>query len=169
MKKPVAQVLRWGVSPIVAMCLSYLLVGQLLARSEPDPLTARELREATELRLFSNELAVRVDEFLEKKEVTGSAKQASYEQWVRRHFRPGINDLRQRMIHSDLSSRAHTALLAAADRVAAMGARPRDLRLQESARSAVLEAMAQSESHITRMGADKRVTPRPVAPSFAKR
>ena len=169
MKRPIAQGLRWGVSPIVAMCLSYLLVGQLLARSGPDPLTARELREATELRLFSNELVLLVGEFLEKKGVRGPAEQASYEKWVHRAFHPRVNDLRQRLVRSDLSSRAHTALLAAADRTAAMSARPEDVRLQESARSAVLEAMAQSESHITQMGADKRVTPRPVRPSFTKR
>ena len=41
--------------------------------------------------------------------------------------------------------------------------------LEESARSAVLNAMAQSESHITQIGADKRVTPRPATPSFRKR
>lgn len=169
MKMPISKALRWGLTPIVAMCLSYLLVGQLLARSGPDPLTASELREARELRLFSNELVMLVDEFLAGRTATGSAGQASYEKWVRRSFHPRINDLRQRLIHSDLSSRAHTALLAAADRAAAMSGRPQDLRLQENARSAVLNAMAQSESRITQMGAGKRVTPRPVAPSFAKR
>ena len=169
MKKPIAQTLRWGVSPIVAMCLSYFLVGQLLARSEPDPLTLEELQEATELRLYSNELVLLVDEFLVKKRVTEPAGQASYEKWVQRSFHPRVNDLRQRLIHSDLSSRAHTALLAAADRAAAMGGRPQDARLQESARSAVLKALAQSESRIAQMGADKRVTPRPATPSFTKR
>lgn len=168
MKRPIARALRWGVSPIVAMCLSYLLVGQLLGTSKPDPLTLEELREATELRLFSNELVLLVDEFLAKKGVTGPAKQASYEKWVDRSFHPRVNDLRQRLVRSDLSSRAHTALLAAADRAAAMGARPQDVRLQASARSAVLEAVAQSESHITQLGADKRVTPRPATPSFTK-
>ena len=169
MKKPAAQALRWGVSPVVAMCLSYLLVGQLLARSEPDPLTVEELHEATELRLFSNELVLLVDEFLEKKGVSGPAEQASYEKWVHRSFHARVNDLRQRLVHSDLSSRAHTALLAAADRAAAMATRPQDVRLQESARSAVLEAVARSESHITQMGADERVTPRPATPSFTER
>ena len=169
MKKPISQALRWGVTPIVAMCLSYLLVGQLLARSEPDPLTLEELREATQLRLFSNELVLLVDEFLVKERVTEPAGRASYEKWVRRSFHPKVNDLRQRLVRSDLSSRAHTALLAAADRTAAMGGRPQDARLQESAKSAVLEALAKSESHITQMGADKRVTPRPATPSFTKR
>lgn len=168
MKRPIARTLRWGVSPIVAMCLSYFLVGQLLARSEPDALTPEELQAATELRLFSNELVLLVNEFLQKKGVAGPAEQASYEKWVHRNFHPRVNDLRQRLIHSNLSSRAHTAVLAAADRAAAMGARPRELRLQESARSAVLDAVAQSESHITQMGAGKRVTPRPATPSFTK-
>lgn len=169
MKKPVVKALRWGVSPVVAMCLSYLLVGQLLARSEPDPLTPEELQEATELRLFSNELVRLVDEFLKKNEVTEPADRVSYERWAHRNFHPRVNDLRQRLVHSNLSSRAHTALLAAADRAAAMGARPRDLGLHERAKSAVLDALARSDSRITQLGADKRVTPRPVTPSFAKR
>lgn len=169
MKKPIPKALRWGVSPIVAMCLSYLLVGQFLARSEPDPLTPGELQEAMEHRLFSNELVVLVDEFLKKNEVTDPAARASYERWVQRTFRPRVNDLRQRLIHSDLSSRAHTAILAAADRVAAMAARPQDLRLRENARLAVLEAIVRSESHITQLGADKHVTPRQVTPYFARR
>lgn len=168
MKRPIARALRWGVSPIVAMCLSYFLVGQLLARSEPDALTLEELEAATELRLFSNELVLLVNEFLQKKGVAGPAEQALYEKWIHRNFHPRVNDLRQRLIHSDLSSRAHTSLLAAADRVAAMRAGPEDLRMQEKARSAVLEAVAQSESHITQIGAGKRVTPRPATPSFTK-
>lgn len=169
MKKPVSKALRWGVSPIVAMCLSYLLVGQLLARSQPDPLTPGELREAMELRQFSNELVLLVNEFLQKDRVTEAAARAFHEQWVHRSFHPRVNDLRQRLVHSDLSSRAHTALLAAADRASAMGARPQDARSHESAVSAVLEAIALSESHIAQLGADKRVTPRLVTPSFAKR
>ena len=169
MKKRVSKALRWGVSPIVAMCLSYLLVGQFLAPSEPEPLTPEELREATELRLFSNELVLLMDEFLKKNRVTEAAARGSHETWVQRSFHPRVNDLRQRLLHSDLSSRAHTALLAAADRAAAMSARSQDARSHESARSAVLKAVALTESRISQLGADKRVTPRLVTPSFAKR
>lgn len=169
MKKTVSKALRWGVTPIVAMCLSYLLVGRFLAPLEPDPLTPEELQEATELRLFSNELVLLVDEFLKKDQVTNVAARATHEQWIKRSFRPRVNDLRQRLLRSELSSRAHTALLAAADRAAAMGSQARGTQLYDGVRSAVLEAVARSESHISQLGAEKRVTPRQVAPSFAKR
>ena len=42
MKLPFANSMRWGVSFLAAMCLSYLLVGQLLGRSKPDPLSAAD-------------------------------------------------------------------------------------------------------------------------------
>lgn len=170
MKMPLAYAVRWGASSLVAMCLSYLLVGQLLARSEPDPLSAMEIMEATELRLFSNELVSLIDEFLEKGRATaGPADMASYEQWIDRNFHPQTNDLRQRLVYSRLGGSAHTALLAAADRAVAMGAQPGDTRLRENATAAALEAAAKTESRIAQIGAEEHITPPPATPSFSKR
>lgn len=170
MKMPGAYTMRWGVSSVVAMCLSYLLVGQLLARSAPDPISAAELREATELRLFTNELVSLVDEFLKRGRATdGPADEAAYERWIDRSFHPKTNDLRQRLVHTKLSGRALSALLAAADRAVAMGAQPEDTHLRENATAAVLEATAKTKSRIAQMGAEKRIAPPPLKPSFAKR
>lgn len=170
MKMPFAYSVRWSVSFLAAMCLSYLLVGQLLARSAPAPLSAAELMEATELRLFSNELVSLVNVFLEKgRAAAGAAGMASYEQWIGRKFHPQTNDLRQRLVYSELSGSAHTALLAAADRAIGMGSQHEDTRLRESATAAVLEAVAKTESRIAQMGAEKHITPGPLTPSFSRR
>lgn len=168
MKKPLIYTLRWGGTSILAMGLTYLLVGQLLAGSRPTPITAADLAEARELRLFSNELVEMVDEFLSRSKAVEAAQVVSYERWAELDFRPRTNDLRQRLVHSRLSNRAHTALLAAADRAVAMSASPRDPRLTQRATKAVLEALEQTEARITQLRLAKRIRPGPATPSFTK-
>lgn len=169
MKQPLLNTLRWGGTPILAMGLTYLLVGQLLAGSTPAaPVTTADLREAKELRLFSNELVHMLDELFARANSTERPEVASYQRWADEDFRPRTNDLRQRLIHSELSSRAHTALLAGADRTVAMSANPHDSRLTQHATRAVLEAVEQSEARISQLRASERITPRAVTPSFPK-
>jgi len=168
MKKPLLYTLRWGGTSFIAMALTYLLVGQLLVGARPAPVSAAELREATELRLFSNELVDMVEEFLARTKSAKAGQAAAYERWAEQDFRPRGNDFRQRLIHSKLNNRAHTALLAAADRTVAMSASPHDSRLSQSAKRAALEAVKLCESHIAQLGATKGISPAPATPSFAK-
>lgn len=168
MKKPLIYTLRWGGTSLVAMGLTYLLVGQLLAGSGPEPVTPADLQEAKELRLFSNELVDMVEEFLVRAQAAEAAQVASYKRWAAHDFRPRTNDFRQRLVHSRLSNRAHTALLAAADRCVAMSASPRNRRLTQNATKAVLEAVEQTEARIAQLRVAKRIRPGPATPSFAR-
>jgi len=168
MKRPLLYTLRWGGTSFLAMALAYLLVGQLLVGARPAAVTAAELREAKELRLFSNELVDMVDEFLARSKSAEAVQVASYARWAEQNFRPRCNDLRQRLVHSRLSNRAHTALLAAADRTVAMSASPHDSRLSERATRAVLEAVEQCEARIQQLRATQRIRPAPSTPTFAK-
>lgn len=169
MKKITVPVFRWAVSLLLAMALSYLLVGYLLERSGPKIVTQKDRSVAADLRVFTNELIALVDEFINKSPSESMAEIATFENWVARSFRPRINDIRQRLVLANISNDALTALLAASDRCATLSARPRDDRIRESALLAVAKAASETERFVAQFDSAENAMPRPLTPSFASR
>lgn len=166
-------IMKYAIQLIVAsaitVTLSYLLVRILLEQSEPEEPSAAAIHEAQQLRDFSNELVVLTADFLGRAEQPESqplGQGAEFNRWASRVYGPKINDLRQRMLRSDLAGRAYHALLAAADRTAAMGARPDDDRLRRLAARDVLAAAGQVETRIAALGLAERINPPQVKPGF---
>lgn len=160
--------LAWAAALCAALILTYFLVGVLLKGTEAVTPLAADLREAAALRTFSNELVATTREFLEHQPSGGVVESAAHERWLVRNFRPRINDLRYRLIQADLSGPAHTALLAAADRSAAMAGYPSDARARRAAVDAALYAAVQTETRIRQLGADGRIGAPVNIPSFPK-
>ena len=169
MPKITLTAIRRAFSIVVALVLSYMMVGFLLERSEAKLATPEELRVARELRGLTNELIALLDEFTAKRPGDRMADIVAFEKWAARNFHPRANDLRQRLVHSDFANKAHTDLLAATDRLAALASRPRDDRLVEAASRAVTKAAAQTERYIAQFNASDSVMPRPLIPSIAQR
>jgi len=168
--------MKYGIKLIVAsaitMALAYLLVRILLETAEPPQPGPEAIREAQQLRRFSNELVTLTAEFLSRSQQSGPGKlgqSAEFGRWATREYGPKINDLRQRMLRSDLSGRAFHALLAAADRTAAMGERPTDERLKKLAIRDVRAAASHTETRIAALGVADRIAPQAVAPRFSTR
>ena len=159
---------RWAISVALAMGLSFVLVGQLLSRSEVPTSSAKDIAEAVDLRRFSNEFIALFNEYTGKRPAPGTGNVNTFERWVKRTFQPRINDLRQRLLGSDLSNAEHSALLAAGDRASAMAAKPRDERALRFAQEAVLEAASQTDERVARMKSGAGLVPRRATPSFAR-
>lgn len=163
MQRPIRYLFRLTLSCVMVMGLSYFLVQLFLQRSEPGPPSHARIVEATRLRAFSNELVRLSSEFLSaippSSGFEAQERKAEFERWLAASLRPRLNDLRQRMVHTDLAGDVFLRLMAGADRAAAMAGRPFDVSVRHLAAGQILDARDACEAYIRRLGVMKYVSP----------
>jgi len=152
----------------LAMVLSFIFVSHLLNRSTAPTADPGEVSRAADLRAFSNELVVMLNDYAANRAEDTPGEFNTFERWVARSFQPNVNNLRQRLLGQGVSSPEHSALLAASDRTAAMAFQPRDDRAYAYALEGALEAARQVDARVADVHAGGSLIPRPIAATFAR-
>jgi hypothetical protein len=152
---------------LIAMASSYHLVQYLLTDHGPDDTPeATVIRQADELRMYSNDLLRLTAEFLRHAARETPDSSETLDTWLKDDLRPRINAVRRQMHESALQSPAFSQLLSAADRVAAMASNPGQANLRRLATSEVLDANVAVEEYIASLGVARYLTVSPGTPRF---
>lgn len=168
MPNAVRYIVQLALGCVVTAAASFMLVRYLLSGPEPAPPNTAHRHEAEQLRRFSNELLRLRSEFFAQATQPSATPAKGFEHWVSRSFGPKVNGFRRRMLGTGLSGEAFSALLAAADRVAAMAATPGDARIRRMASNAVLAATGEAETRIAELGLQQEVSPPPLVPGYRR-
>jgi len=152
---------------LIAMAASYHLVQYLLTGQSPGDTAERVvIRQADELRMYSNELLRLTAEFLRRAASETPDSAESFETWLERDMRPRMASVRRQMHESTLQSPAFTQILSAADRVAAMIDNPGQTNLRRKATSEVIDANVAVEEYIASLGVAHYLSVSPGTPRF---
>lgn len=154
----------------LAMAISFgLVLGMARRHGHEAKQDATTIEEADALRALSNELVLLLDEYLERVAPESSDPSSAFKTWVSESFRPRLNDFRQRITDSKVSSRILESLAKAGNAVSAMAQRPEQDALRRAAIKDVLDARDAVEGHVADLRAGSRLTRQLVAPRFLNR
>jgi len=152
---------------VVSMAVSYGVVRYLSQGLTHDPVPeSAEVRDAEQLRQFSNALLRLTAEYLNHLPQNVQAPSHGFRTWLEQDFRPRLNNLRRQMAGAPVSGEALTRLLAAADGVAKMTTHPAQGDLQREVLRKVREAAVAVEAQIAAVRADLYLSQPPLMPGF---
>ena len=151
---------------LLSTAVSYGVVRYFAQELRQGPAPDADVREAEQLRQFSNTLLRLTGEYLSNLSRRGGGHAPGLRTWAAHDFRPGLNDLRRQMARSPVSAQPLTALLAAADRLALMVADPEDAQLRRAALDEVRSASDAVEAYIAAQRLDSYLTQPRAMPAF---
>ena len=150
-----------------SMVLSYGVVRYLSRQEEAGAAAFRgEVRDAGELRRFSNDLLELTAEYVRQVPRAKPGRLVRGTDWIQSDFLPRANELRRHMIASTTTSGLLTTLLRASDEVVLMAKSPDDNALRDRTLVAVRAASEAVEAHIAAIGADPGLSEPARLPGF---
>lgn len=152
---------RWIAGVLFALVVSFVVIRILLQKEAPDPPKTEDIKVTVAMREFSNELYDLLEEYRSAAPEAGTVGRAEFTRWIERDFHPRANETRQRLMDTELPAGEHGALLAAADRMAALS-HPWSEDRVKSAVAALREAARAVERYIGGVDLPNPILPGPI-------
>lgn len=165
----IGYILKLLAGSILVLVITFYSVRMLLPTLSPAAPDAIAMKEAQQLRYFSNEL-IRLESEVIKKAPTARSRpheENEFYRWVYRSATPRAQDLQRRMLAYRTPSTALRALRDATDRTKTSLTQPEDVQLRRRAANRVLDAVSEVEKRIRALGMEQHVIPPPLLPGFA--
>ncbi|MCH7958729.1 MAG: hypothetical protein IID08_01270 [Candidatus Hydrogenedentes bacterium] len=153
---------------VLTLTITFHSVQALLPTLTPAAPDAIAMKEAQQLRYFSNAILRLESEVIKKAPTPRSRPHEENEffTWVSRTAAPRAKDLQRRMLAYGTPSTALVALRDAVDRAKVSLTQPEDVQLRRQAANRVLDAVSETEKRIRALGMEQHIAPPPQRPGF---